>query len=293
MTREEVIAAILACTEKLGHVPSRSELLKHAGVTRHDVNRNFGNYWMGLKECGLEKRGTGMKVEMDCLFEDWTQVVRMIKKLPTVFELERESRYSVRPFRRIFGRWSSVAEGMKRYALEHGLTDGWQDVMELIDGQAEGQADGQKDGGARPEAKILTGRPMYGELLRPFPMVCAPTNEAGVMVLFGAMAADLGFQILRIQTEYPDGEALRLVAGRRQQRVIFEFEFESRNFQRHGHDPLKCDLIVCWEHNWPECPLEVLELKKVISNQQTAIKPLTTEGTEEHGEKQNLTTDKQ
>jgi hypothetical protein len=24
------------------------------------------------------------------------------------------------------------------------------------------------------------------------------------------------------------------------------------------------DLIVCWTHNWPECPLEVLELKSVI-----------------------------
>ena len=25
--------------------------------------------------------------------------------------------------------------------------------------------------------------------------------------------------------------------------------------------PNKCDLIVCWENNWPECPLEVIELK--------------------------------
>jgi hypothetical protein len=30
------------------------------------------------------------------------------------------------------------------------------------------------------------------------------------------------------------------------------------------HDPAKCDIIVCWEHNWPECPLEVIELKKEI-----------------------------
>jgi hypothetical protein len=30
------------------------------------------------------------------------------------------------------------------------------------------------------------------------------------------------------------------------------------------HDPSKCDLIVCWRHNWPECPLEVLELRKLL-----------------------------
>jgi hypothetical protein len=28
-----------------------------------------------------------------------------------------------------------------------------------------------------------------------------------------------------------------------------------------------CDLIVCWNHNWENCPLEVLELKKAISIQ--------------------------
>ena len=23
-------------------------------------------------------------------------------------------------------------------------------------------------------------------------------------------------------------------------------------------------MIVCWKHNWPECPLEVLELSKFV-----------------------------
>jgi hypothetical protein len=42
------------------------------------------------------------------------------------------------------------------------------------------------------------------------------------------------------------------------------FELESRNFLLHKHDPKGCDLIVCWVHNWPECPLEVIELSKVV-----------------------------
>jgi len=25
-----------------------------------------------------------------------------------------------------------------------------------------------------------------------------------------------------------------------------------------------CDGIVCWIHNWSECPLEVIELRKVV-----------------------------
>jgi hypothetical protein len=43
-----------------------------------------------------------------------------------------------------------------------------------------------------------------------------------------------------------------------------EFENESRNFLTHMHSLDGADLIVCWTHNWPECPLEVLELKSII-----------------------------
>jgi hypothetical protein len=49
--------------------------------------------------------------------------------------------------------------------------------------------------------------------------------------------------------------------------VRIEIEFLSRNFLQHFHDPKECDLIVCWENNWAECPLEVVELKKAFSIQ--------------------------
>src|SRR4051794_37807029 len=75
-TKEEVKAAILGCTEKLGHVPSFLELTRFGGLTRFDVLRHFGNYTAALKECKLEKIGSGMKVEVESLFEDWTKVVR-------------------------------------------------------------------------------------------------------------------------------------------------------------------------------------------------------------------------
>jgi hypothetical protein len=70
--------------------------------------------------------------------------------------------------------------------------------------------------------------------------------------------------VLRVQAEFPDIEALRMVGRDKLQRVRVELEQESRNFLKHGHDPNGCDLIVCWEHNWDECPLEVIELKSVI-----------------------------
>jgi hypothetical protein len=77
MTREQVMAAIRGCTDEIGRVPNRMELAKRTGLSRHDVNRYFGNYMMALKECGLEKTGGGMKVGIERLFNDWTRVVRL------------------------------------------------------------------------------------------------------------------------------------------------------------------------------------------------------------------------
>ena len=63
---------------------------------------------------------------------------------------------------------------------------------------------------------------------------------------------------------------MRVVAENRLQPVKIELEYQSLNFLKHMHDVAGCDLIVCWEHNWPECPLEVIELKSLVGQCFTA-----------------------
>ena len=118
--------------------------------------------------------------------------------------------------------------------------------------------------------KLLPGQPTYGPPLLNSVLTYAPTNEAGVVLLFGSVARELGFSVLRVQTEFPDCEAMRLVEEDRWQRVRIEFEYESRNFLTHMHLISGCDLIVCWSNNWPECPLEVLELRRIAKIAGTA-----------------------
>ena len=98
------------------------------------------------------------------------------------------------------------------------------------------------------------------------PMTNAPVNELGVMVLFGMVAADMGFQVESLQGKFPDCVAKREVSPGKWQRCRIEFEYESKNFHLHGHDPKGCDVIVCWRHNWRECPaeLEVIELCRIF-----------------------------
>lgn len=79
-----------------------------------------------------------------------------------------------------------------------------------------------------------------------------------LIFLFGRLFRYLNINFILIQHEIKgDLDAFALVDG---QQVIIEFEVTSRMFD---HDPEKCDLIVCWEHNWKKCPsnIDVLELK--------------------------------
>lgn len=82
-------------------------------------------------------------------------------------------------------------------------------------------------------------------------------NEMGVVVEFAGKCGAAGWTIEHIQSEFPD--ALMRFRGS-ETLIAAEFEFVSSNFSKHRHDITRCDLIICWEHDWPDCPLRVLEL---------------------------------
>ena len=265
VSKQEVMATIVECAARLGHVPSLPKLTRESNLSRRAIRKYFGSYARALSECNLTRTGAGYKVEMEDLFRDWAGIVRQIGKLPSVAEYESLSQYSPTPLMARFGVWSHVPRCMREYREAQGGAEEWSDVLERIGEQQKEEAEkarltGTANGPWR-ESAMLVNQPIYGPLMRPYPLAHGPVNEAGVLFLFGVMAEQLGYVVTRIQTEYPDCEAMRRIAGNRWQRIRIEFEYESRNFVKHMHELSGCDLIVCWEHNWPECPLEVLELK--------------------------------
>lgn len=106
---------------------------------------------------------------------------------------------------------------------------------------------------------------IVGDIVNFRGIVYAPTNELGVVHLFGNVFEELDIKIEEFKNTYPDCTARRFI-GKGWERINIEFEYKSKNFLLHNHDPNGCDLIVCWEHDWPECPIEVIELKTEIKN---------------------------
>ncbi len=86
------------------------------------------------------------------------------------------------------------------------------------------------------------------------------------MYLFGMVSRELGFYIESVQVGFPDCEGKYLYDRKRNlwAKARIEFEFKASNFKEHGHDPNQCDFIICWENNWPDCPINVIELSKEI-----------------------------
>lgn len=265
MTREEMIAAIKEHAEKHGRAPTFAQFTREHHIRYRHICTNFGTWSHALEMCGMEPLRKCYRASMEDLFTDWVETVRSLGKIPTRNEYERHSKYSVRPLLSRFGGWNKVPAAMRAYALREGIGDQNRDVMDTISGH-HGRimiADTKSAVAiSRPwKGYLRAGRPVYGAPLGPSALACEPVSESGVVFLFGMLAKELGFAVTRMQTEFPDCEALCRVGDGKWQKVRIEFEYASKNFVLHMHDTDGCDLIVCWIHDWPECRLDVIELR--------------------------------
>lgn len=108
-------------------------------------------------------------------------------------------------------------------------------------------------------------RSIVGDPINFKEMMYGPLNENGVIFLFSKVHDKLGINVEAIQPTFPDAKGREKV-GKGWKDVWIEFEYKSSAFREHGHDPNQCDIIVCWEDDWKDCPIRVVELKSVIQN---------------------------
>jgi len=89
-----------------------------------------------------------------------------------------------------------------------------------------------------------------------------PRSENGVISLFSKIHKELGFPFLKVVSDkFPDCIALNY----RNKEIRLEFEKKSSDFEAHGHDPRKCDYIVCWTNDLGTlAPAGVIELREII-----------------------------
>jgi hypothetical protein len=270
MNKEEIMKTIQRCAKKLRRNPTLRDLAA-AGISRHVLADRCGSLGKALAAVGLKAIGAGLRHTDSTLLLDWAEVTRKLGRIPSSGEYHKAGCFSLVPFLTRYRHWKHIPQAFAKFICESRTEQEWQDVLEII-GANEAAPEPDKKGKFRRALRstVLPGRPIYGDPLTWPELAYEPVNEAGVVFAFGVVARRLGFIVLRLQTEFPDCEAMWRVAPGQWQRVRIEFEFESRNFRAHKHNPDGCDVIICWVHNWPECPanIEVIELSKVMRDMQ-------------------------
>jgi hypothetical protein len=279
MSKEEVLAGLRASAQKLGRTPKYTEVHEMTRITRFWIKKYFSSISHAFREAGIEPIGPGHPVQTSVLLEDWAHVARKLGHVPSISEYRKGGRFSIRPFFERCRAWNRVPEGFRTWIWEQQRATEWEDVLALIGNkeklvqqQAQDRAFRMPDSATLvkpdgpPKRRIRFDRPIYGPPLSLPGMRYEPVNEQGVVYIFGKLAEKLGIEVERIQTEFPDCEAMREIEPGRWQRVRIEFEYASRNFHLHRHAVDGCDIIVCWIHNWPDCPenLEVIELRSLV-----------------------------
>ncbi|HET9839728.1 MAG TPA: hypothetical protein VFR84_15990 [Candidatus Angelobacter sp.] len=274
---EELIRDWERVRKRLGRRPSRAEYVREGKYSGGSFVGRFGA-WSAIKNT--------YHGDTETLSKSGQQVIGTSGHLKTRFSRELTRKTRIKPEAK-----ESMHEGDKAIAFQ------WARSLSAIPGPLEGKRRVTEAIAAMVVNTLLPGsgdlvigrsgdrnvplglravpangrlrkdRPVMGPPFSRHPLTNAPVNEMGVVFLFALVAWDLGFQVESLWTRgEPDGRAKRQVAPGKWQDVGLEFEYESKNFLRHGHDPKKCDVIVCWRHNWKECPeeIEVIELSRIF-----------------------------
>jgi hypothetical protein len=224
------------------------------GLSDRHITRHFGGYNDFVRAAGLTPYTANQPLSDDELLravhDAWIAAGGPVP--PTV--LDRVGRHRFGAYKRRWKTWANALTAFRR----------WTDVNAPAFPHRAALLRAEERERQRASRRAPIDGRRYGDVLNFRNLLHAPVSELGVVLLFGMVAGELGFIIESVASEFPDCEAKRRAPGGGWERLRLEFELASANFETHGHDAGACDLVVCWEHDWPDCPLPVLELKSEI-----------------------------
>jgi hypothetical protein len=247
---------------------SRGTFKQHSHLSVSTIKNRFGSWNSAINAAGLTpspNSGHGPTYTDEELLLEIIRLTHELGKRPALTEMNAIGRFSVQPYR---SRWRTWSDALRAAYARFGnpLNDG-SSVF------APAQPVSEPSNPVPPPTETIRRVPdrghrrvQYGEPLDFRGLRHAPVNEQGVVYLFGMVSRELGFLIESLRTAFPDCEGKYCVDEKKQlwEQVLIEFEFRSSNFKEHGHDPNGCDFVVCWIHDWDDCPINVIELRSHI-----------------------------
>jgi hypothetical protein len=269
MDKEIITQEIRRIAAELGSGSlSRSQFKSKSGISEWQIYKYFDSWNEAVTAAGLNPIDVS-RIDDEELFREMKNVFVRFGGVCTRMKFDKLCKYSADVYKKRFGKWNNILLKFRAWLEESKETFPFLNQLPSVDDSPEAKETVPAEKAKKkPASWDSLRRITYGSFLNFRGLQHAPLNEQGVVFLFGMVCFELGFVVETVRTSYPDCEAKRRVNRKRDEweRVRIEFEYCSSDFRNHGHDPNGCDVIVCWEHDWPECPSEVIELKTAIQS---------------------------
>lgn len=269
LSRDGLIQQLNEVAERLQKTSvSRSEFFRETPIKEHHVMKHFDSWNDFVRAANLQPTDVS-RVPDEQLFVAMRDTFIALGGIVTRTKFEKRCRYSGDVYSKRWGRWENVLLKFRNWVEMNAPDFPYLANLPVVTQSHHGETESVLMPSVIEPSTAWNARGgrQYGPFINFRGLQHAPINEQGVVFLFGMVAQELGYVVESVATGFPDCEAKRQVSksGTAWERVRIEFEFKSRNFLAHGHDPDKCDIIVCWEHDWSDCPIEVLELRSAIA----------------------------
>ncbi|MDP8243857.1 MAG: hypothetical protein P9L94_07230 [Candidatus Hinthialibacter antarcticus] len=268
-TKDQIIEILKNLAEQLGKESlSKKEIAKVISLSK--INYHFGNAGNALNAAGLIRKAQGenfmgrkKQLSHEQLFEALYSLEKKIGKEPGYNDNSANGEYSGKPYTQRFGKWPEVLSYYRKWKIENNKNISQINPVNLI---KKNPSIIRKNKKSSIDLSKTIPQQFYGEPIDFRGLRHAPINEQGVVFLFAMISRELGFSIESIQQGFPDCEGKYEHDSKKNlwAKARIEFEYKSSNFEMHGHDPDQCDFIVCWQDDWPDCPVTVIELKTEI-----------------------------
>lgn len=268
LTREACIQHLQRVAHTLGReYLTKEEFSQNSQISAVRVSRVFEGSWhAALRAAGLDPSPNFKReVPLSKLADDFLHAAIDLGRIPTLVQLTRRSSHASDTFSKKHGGYDEF----KRRTIDLLFSNNIRipsAIKQLLDTErAQLLEETAIALDATPTSPHRQGRTLN---FRAF--IYAPTSEHDVVQIFGNVAEELGFEIVGNRSAFPDCEARRRQPSTREtfKPCLIEYEFASSDYRKHKHPLSGCDLVVCWEHDWLDCPIEVLELKSKIKKLQ-------------------------
>jgi hypothetical protein len=240
----KIISAIQRIHNILKKTPTQKDYKIHRTqdeLSLEQILYRFGRYSEAVKAAGLKPNDFQIpprhpEITKSELIEEFVRIAKIESKIPSKEFFRANSKYSWTPYKTKWGSWKEAV---------YFITTNFQDKLGNISTRSRSNASNKK----RTKLKIEC------------PLVFEPKNEIETIVLFGLLAKDLGYKILKIQSDFPDG-----LLEKDGQEIPVEFEFLSSNYLQHGHSRGFQGLCICWRKDSDLGNITTLSLEEYIRN---------------------------